>query len=478
MADRINRNIDWVTDDSGELVGYADKFGRRSLIPRITYDAAGNATGLVGAGGVNPLAALNAELGSQGGRVQSAVAVAGDSIQQDSMITVVNAGYTTRTYTQWGPLAWARRKLGLALQFSFDRMYAVPGHTLAQIRDIQLPQLVAGSASRVIMDGGINSITNGVSYADCVSTLTTIFEACESAGIFVDYLAVRACASGNITDAQARAADRLNRWIAAYAATRPEKFKFHDWNAQYLDLSTGYAKSTYLRDGKHDNSVSAYAGGVWLAGRLGSAVLPTLGGAGDVYHATDNPLGNTVANWRMTGTAGSKSNGVTGNVADTFSCYRTNAASTATVVASIEADDTFTGINRQVMTFGGTADSVIAQLQQTQNIPGNISVGDRVRVRVLMDVNIPAGYQDLGVYLASRDGSYVKYGGESWDGTFIAINGALPAINETNLVYETEPFVVGAGSTVLDFFVRVQVPTSGSLTGVVKVKALDIRKLP
>lgn len=404
-------------------------------------------------------------------------ATAGDSIFADATITVVNAGYTSRTWSQWGPLAWVRRKLGLGISLSFDRQFATSGHTLAQIRSIQLPQIIASGVSRVAMDGGINSVTNGVAFADMIADLQAIFDGCYNAGIFIDYVAIRACANGNITDQQARVADRLNRWIAAYAAANPRRIRFHDWNSIYLDLSTGYAKTTYLRDGKHDNSVSAYAAGVWLAARLGTPELPVLGGVGDTYSATDNPAGNAAVNPKMTGTGGGANNGVTGSVPTSYSWYRVNNTGTVTAVASIEADDVYTGINRSVITLGGTADGNVIQFQQTQAIPGNFAVGDKVRARLLVEVNIPTGYQDLALYLASRDGSYVKWGGESWDGVFVAANGALPAINETNLVYETEPFVIGAGATVLDFFFRAQTPASGSLTGVIKVKALDIRKV-
>jgi hypothetical protein len=51
-----------VADDVGDLLGYSDRFGNRTYVPRIAYDAQGNALGLVGGPDRgDPLAALGAE---------------------------------------------------------------------------------------------------------------------------------------------------------------------------------------------------------------------------------------------------------------------------------------------------------------------------------------------------------------------------------------------------------------------------------
>jgi hypothetical protein len=55
-----------VADDVGDLLGYSDRFGNRTYVPRIAYDAQGNPTGLVGGpDGGDPLAALGAEVAKQ-----------------------------------------------------------------------------------------------------------------------------------------------------------------------------------------------------------------------------------------------------------------------------------------------------------------------------------------------------------------------------------------------------------------------------
>lgn len=49
-ASRVNTNVQWVTDDNQDVVGYDRKPGDRVFIPRLSTDASGNVTGLVGPG--------------------------------------------------------------------------------------------------------------------------------------------------------------------------------------------------------------------------------------------------------------------------------------------------------------------------------------------------------------------------------------------------------------------------------------------
>lgn len=66
MVNKVNRNIEWLVDDFGSLVGYQKSPGVEVAIPSFATDTSGNVTGLVGPGGaeVDYLAAI-------GGRVTS-----------------------------------------------------------------------------------------------------------------------------------------------------------------------------------------------------------------------------------------------------------------------------------------------------------------------------------------------------------------------------------------------------------------------
>ncbi len=403
------------------------------------------------------------------------VGVIGHSISADA----VQQTAIDNTWAQWGYLCWLRRYLGNRIDLPFTRVYAVAGKTVAQVLAEQVPTAVAATLDTCIVDVGINSVTGGVTYASMIADYTSIFKALRGANQFVIVLGIRVRNSPvALTTAQNKLVGRVNKWIAEWCRA-DSGMLYYDQNPLFIDASTGNAKTGWLRDGTHDNAISAREYGKDLAAKI-TGFMPDFDGRmimlGDVYDATENPTGNLLTNGLFAGTSGTVTNGATGSLATSWSGYRVNASSTTSVAFSKESDSLITGLDKQVITFGGTGDSVVVQVQQTQVVPGSIAIGERVYFAVEMELSsLSVGFQNIAITASARDGAFVTYSAGK-DGVLNTPNGIFAAMSDTSLFFKTEVFEVKTGTTVMDTFVTITGPASGSVSGAIKLKRAELRK--
>jgi hypothetical protein len=55
--------------------------------------------------------------------------------------------------------------------------------------------------------------------------------------------------------------------------------------------------------------------------------------------------------------------------------------------------------------------------------------------------------------------------------------GIFGAMTDGAMLFKTEPFVVAAGTTVMDTFLTITGPASGAVSGVIKASQVELRKV-
>lgn len=396
-----------------------------------------------------------------------------------------------QTWGPWGYLTWFRRFLGQRIVMPMSSVLAVPGVTVAQVRSGQLAPALALNPDVLIIECGVNSITPAGA-ADTVAQANATFlsmqadylamiQAARAKGIFTICIGVRCRSTPTLfTTIQAQLAERFNRWIKT-VCKQDAGCLWYDPNPYYLDYSTGYAVTSLLRDGTHDTVASARLMGKGLADLI-STLLPNhydlLDMKNGPYDSVSNPTGALLTNGLLSGAVSISGGGtVTGTAPTGWNIYSTKPAGTVTVACSTEMVSGYTNLPRQIFTFGGTGDGATIQMQQTQAIPGNVAIGDWVVFEMLLDINLGAGFQQVGININGRDTSYVSYS-QSWDGfPNVSSYGTLAAVSDTGLLFRTEPIQIKTGATVLDTFLQIIAPASGSVSGTVKASLSNCYKV-
>lgn len=400
------------------------------------------------------------------------IAAIGDSIASDAI------GSNTATsiiWSNWGFLAWMRRFLNQRMYFPIGNIFAVSG-TKVSDAVAQAQQVVAlGNVDICVVHTGTNSL--GVETVPAMqSEYTQIITTLKNAGIFVIVDAILAHSGGQaLSGTPLLQQCFINKWLANLCRLTPGTYYF-DANPILIDFATGNAQAGYLQDGINPTQVGTILIGQALASVINGLVPSnqdhfTL--LGDLYDAVNNPAGNLLGHGLLDGSGGETGNGATGTVPTGWGASRVANSGTVTLVLSAAADSSYVNLNKCRLTFGGVADGNGGQIiqQKTLSPPtaGQYVWGACDVVPNLTTANMGTIY--LKVAFLNSGYGYIAASQDGYDNSY----GDLPAGFATPFSLRTEPLLVPASATYLQYEFHATPDTSGSLTAAVDVERCECR---
>lgn len=211
-------------------------------------------------------------------------------------------------------------------RFPNDQNFGVVGDDSADVL-ARVGSAITCSAATVVVFCSTNDAANGLTGAQSIANLSAIVQALLNAGKIVILVAELPRGDSVNTSSRLAGNDLLGhmavaQWCRAQIGVYPNLYVLDVWPG-FADLASanGDAVAGRLHDGLH----ISYNGNLLfaqLALPLFQALFPAVNllavSAADLYDATHNPRGAINANPLMAGTAGTKANGATGNVADSF----------------------------------------------------------------------------------------------------------------------------------------------------------------
>jgi lysophospholipase L1-like esterase len=250
MVNKVNRNIEWLVDDFGNLVGYQKSPGVEVTIPSYATDPqTGAVTGLVGPGG-GKIADVS--------RLGTTCVLFGDSFSSR------NKGATTSRWLDYGYFTWAQALLGapFTLLYNAGTSGNRTDEMLARMTDV-----TSYNPDWCFVQGGINDITYGTTAAQVALNLQNICTQLAGRGIRVALLAVapNAQSAGN-----SRKVQQVNQAMREWCQRTYGQVIFVDTYAPMVDstLTTGALASGMSDDSLHPSGKGARAMGQAIATAL------------------------------------------------------------------------------------------------------------------------------------------------------------------------------------------------------------------
>lgn len=214
---------------------------------------------------------------------------------------------------------------------------AVSGQTAAYLLQNIDQLLLVKNPKRVSVLCGVNDITNDATEAQVFASITGIVDRCVAAGAYVELYTMPPLGSTATGYTAARQATliRVNDDLLDYYRVNNPNVSVVDAFAAVVDFSsaTGNWLSTYTGDQKHPNAVGAIAIAAYAVTANTNFAPPSPKYARSFINriqtdASSRQLQNGSV---FTGSGGTLSGGVTGAIADTWTCTKTG---TVTVVAT------------------------------------------------------------------------------------------------------------------------------------------------
>lgn len=236
----------------------------------------------------------------------------------------------------------------------------IGGNTTAQILARVKTDVLAYKPRLVIDESGTNDIVAGDSAATIISRKQRLFDAYRTIGARIIAFDI---SPRFLFDAAKRdVAVAVNRWLNQQAATASDiaVFPMSAILADYAS-TTGGVSAARTFDDTHPNNLGAFLAGKALVNFAQPNLMLGIKGSiwpGDAYGSSSADAIIRNSNPGMSYTSGGVANtGVTGNIADGFTCSRLSG--TASVVGSIvERPDGLGFSQRLVITFSAANDSV------------------------------------------------------------------------------------------------------------------------
>lgn len=236
----------------------------------------------------------------------------------------------------------------------------IGGNTTLQILARVQQDVLAYRPKLVVDESGTNDIIAGATYDEVIGRKKRLFDLYRSIG--ANILAVDISPRQNFTAPMIVIATKVNRWLREQAATVPY-ISVTQLSAILADYAsfTGGVSAARTFDDTHPNNLGAFLGGKAVSDfasksqflKIGYSIWP-----GDAYGSNnaDAIIRNSNPGMAL-GAGGVANTGVTGNVAEGFTCSRLSGA--PTVVASIVERPDGLGFNqRLVITFAAANDAV------------------------------------------------------------------------------------------------------------------------
>lgn|GEM_PF-511742 len=368
----------------------------------------------------------------------------------------------------------------------------------------RLDRVIALKPVLVVLDIGTNDVGGGATFEALRDNTIAAVKRLTNEGIEVLLLPIlaRATSVGGAWAAGAagrKLAARVNAWRQDWARTQ-HGVSTLDWNLAWQDPNSteGEPLANYSSDGTHFSVQGAFAVGKALARWFETAfpaASPRLVSRGDVFDATNNPLGNLIPNPLFARTTGgsfgtatiahpSPPGGATAGLADSWRVERsTGSAVTARTYVAPKLDDWgFARGNNQAIEFvpSGTATERFFLRPAPADITHSFAAG--VWVQAFADIEVSAwdGWRSLRLRLEHRSatsflqavigldefeptsgtGVFDPLPGEAWKGRIV-----------------TPLMRLDAGGTVFRPRVEIAVQGTGAGTPTLQIAAFGLRQV-
>ena len=350
------------------------------------------------------------------------------------------------------------------LQFPLSMNFGVGGDTttmvLARI-DSALDAMVAAGVRYCAVRVGTNDIVAASrTVADTTTDLGEIYRRIRVRGItclaYAETPRSNDGGGGTLSQSLRKKITALSEFARDYAADN-DGVVFIDATSELVDYAaTGVdlgdpiggntaAVTAVMYDGLHDAVRCAFRLGKKTAEAIDADLKATRAtfftNAADLYHVTDNPLGNLLTNGLFVGTGGALSS-ATGTVADSFTLQKIAGAGTVVGSKTTQLNENGTTTAMQAITLSGAA---TAKLYEQLYTDTRFTVGDVVFAECEVFVTAANGLLDL--YLQTDAGTQVgrsmhTVGSFYWpDGTY-SVPMRTPDITVTSNAAVTWYFLV------------------------------------
>lgn len=329
------------------------------------------------------------------------IGVIGDSKYKGNHDAVVNSSIANQAR---GPLIWANF---LKPRFNFSVIYddaaftsvlnnrGFSGLNCCVSGDVTDGGIYQGVLTRIgqvidkkpdifVDNSGVNDITGGANAATIIANKTAIFSRALAEGkpLVASTIGNRPYATWAAGSVQRLTLMEVNEWIRR-VATRSRGVSLFDEFKIVTDPATGQPRSGYLDpDGLHFSNQGGYYLGVeWnklLDDLLGEGYENLHPGIDNVFDAVNNKRGN-ICPPISSGTAGSKANGITGNVMTGWKLQRSSGSGVITGVASVIADPDYGYLQQVDFTLPGSGGNEIFQFLPAVLPAASVAAGTWVR---------------------------------------------------------------------------------------------------
>lgn len=351
----------------------------------------------------------------------------------------------------------------------------VGGQTSAQILARKEFLLNNIDVDVVVISTGTNSMSTDTKETICAQRDATVdFFLKAGKKVILLPILMRDVSSWTLVSGYREKCNYVNQKAYEMARSRGNVHIF-DWNQHWIDFNSvdGNPKAGFSPDGIHFNVPSAYFMGVKFAEFL-KTLLPytpiyNVIAPNDLWSAS-NPQGNKMPNPMMTGTTGTVSAPVTGQVATSFRALRNSAIGCA-CAASKEARADGRG-NYQVLTMtpNQAAGTELFYFQTSStDIAHGLPLDTWVRASVEVELSAWDGWQ--GVTLHLRDNAatgILAYGMETYN------SDQWPTGGWKGLI-QTPAFQLKDAASTLRWMLQIRVDNSKTGSGVIKVGSAELR---
>ena len=436
------------------------------------------------------------------------VCLFGDSITNHNSI---ESGGTGLVKSPQGWFTFANALLRQRLAWPLGNNKGVSGDTSTQGLARYATDVAPTARDLTTVHFGANDVTNSIDKATTWANLKAIYGYELAAGKTVVAITPlpRTNWTGGWTTAQQTAALNQLLWvrnqIIEYCLITPGMVLVDPWRfftdptvSSGLPLGNGTSIPFYTVDNLHPAPAGAFVIGYLLARALAGHVPfneSVVGGAADVYSATDNPTGNLLTNGMLAGTSGTLgSAAVAGSVATSWKVSYSGSASGSPVTCSIEStrtDGASLGITgqtaltipgpRQVIAVSESSGGSNDQVFFAQTVSSNFSPGDVLVAEIEIDVSNIANMTGLGLTVNDLPGDGTT-AARHWDLGQYATNRGFNT-QAWNGVLRTFPFTVVASLSPGPHTLTFQVAaffnaSSAAASATIKVSNASLRKIP
>jgi len=356
----------------------------------------------------------------------------------------------------------------------------VSGQTYAQIEARKSYLSTKVDCDIVVIDDGTNDMSPETkeNIQAARESLASYYLSFGKIVILMPILA-RGVSSWSGGSAERAKANWINRKTREFCRTKKNCY-FFDWNLYWVDFASTYGepKSGYSPDAIHFNPKGGEAVGYGFSQFL-ATILPTAQNFAaypdDLFDATNNPMGNRLANPLCLGTGGTLGTGATGSVANSMRVERSTGGSS--VVASKESRSDGLG-EYQVMTFtpGGAAEDLFYFRTNTANtaLTGAVA-GDWFTARCKIETNNYSGFTGVALLLSDQGtGSMDAYAMEPFNSG--SANEKWTALARAGYL-ETPPFQIADTAPNVRWRLEITFDANVAGTPIVKAGEIELRQV-